>query len=331
MSTAPRGGLRRRRVTRAHVPAVAFVALLVLVACQETAEGPVSGPTTARAAVVIEPPHLEIADAAWVEIAVITPPDWKVPPVPIPSAVDGLWILDVERTSVAKEPSRWIHTTRIRVRARAVGGFRWPAAEIRIDDGKGQPQTLVFAERPFEVHSVLDQHPEQRGFFSFRGPAPANEGGSPWIPALVGAGLAFGLVGLVALVRRGRAAAARQDAEVSAGAAPWRATQATLAAALEIAAREPVRAADIASGALRLYVDRRYRADTLTATTEELALRDAPFALGSHWPKLLEILVTLDSVRFEPAGSPGAAARLQEGLAAAQEFVVQASPQGNWR
>jgi len=319
---------RGRAALRAYAAAVA---LLVLGACQEATEAPTSGPATPRAAVVIEPPRLEIADAAWVEIAVIAPPGWTVPPVPIPSAVDGLWILDVERTSVAKEPSRWIHTTRIRVRARSVGGYGWPASEITVQDDQGLPQALALPERPFQVHSVLDEHPEQRSFFSFRSPAPTRERGSPWIPGLVGAGLAFGLVGLIALVRKGRAAAARQDAEAGAGEAPWRATQATLAAAAEIAERQPVRAADIASGALRLYVDRRYRADTLTSTTEELALREAPFGLGSRWEKLLAILVELDAVRFEPAGEPQTARRLQEGLEAAHEFVVQASPQGNWR
>ena len=158
-----------RRVLAAWIPLVsALIALTTPGATRADADAAI--PAQLSATVVIEPPRIEVGDAFWVEIAVVTPPDHRVPLVPIPKAIDGLWILDAERPELDRQRGRWVHQQRFRARARAVGSFGWPSLELPIEGPDGGQHLLTVPARPFTVVSLLAEHPTQRRFFSYREP-----------------------------------------------------------------------------------------------------------------------------------------------------------------
>jgi hypothetical protein len=290
------------------------------------ATGLVPPPATLRASVVLEPPRIEIGDLFTVEVAVVTPPDHRVAPAQVPKAIPGLVIVDAERPSVSRAPGRWVHQQRFRARARSTGPFQWPALELGVEAPDGTRQTVTAPARPFEVVSLLAEHPERRSPFSFRTPRLASEPGrGPWLPALLGSLFTLAALGLVALVRRVRRAgeaapAVAFDDEADAGAA---AVLAALGEA-EDAAADPVRAADLGSEALRRWAAERFRAPVLLwATTEELAARPPPFLLSTRWAALLRALEAFDALRFPPPGGdaePG----LRTAFARARELVASA-------
>jgi hypothetical protein len=281
-------------------------------------------PAMLRASVVLEPPRIEIGDRFSVEVAVVTPPGHRVAPAAVPKAVEGLWILEAERPSVEQQPGRWVHRQRFRARARATGPFTWPALELDVEAPDGTRQVVSAPERPFEVVSLLVEHPEQRSFFSYRRPRLGGEAvGSPWLPALLGALFTLAGVGLFALVRRARSGApfaAEGPAALEADGG-----EAALLAALghaEAEASDAVAAADLASAALRSWAARRFRAPALRwATTEELSASAPPFLLATRWAALLAVLRELDALRFPPL-RPGAGARAREAIAQASAFVT---------
>jgi hypothetical protein len=286
---------------------------------------PASPPIPAQpsATVVIEPPRIEIGDPFLVEIAVVTPPDHVVAPAPVPRATPGLWILDAERPSVDRQAGRWVHRQRFRARARATGAFTWPACEVAIEGPGGAKSVLQAPERPFVVSSLLDEHPEQRSFFSYREPrlGTANERG-PWLPALVGALLALGGVGLFSWVRHARlaAAAARAGAAEPAGGDPATGALEALRRAGESA--DPVRAADLACAAVRDWAAERSRMPGLrAATAEELAARPPPFLIATHYETLVAVVRELDALRFPPRQPE--AARVRQAIARARELVAR--------
>jgi hypothetical protein len=280
-------------------------------------------PAQLSATVVIEPPRIEIGDPFQVEIAVVTPPDHAVSPAPVPKATPGLWILDAERPSVERQPGRWIHRQRFRARARATGPFTWPALEIGVAAPDGEKRVVQVPERPFVVSSLLDAHPEQRGFFSYRAPRleAAGERG-PWLPALLGALLALGGVALFSWVRRARlAAAAAAQALAAAPAAVDAAAAAREALRRAAGHADPVRAADLASVALRDWAAERARTPALrAATAEELAARPPPFLLATRWPAFVAALHEFDALRFPPR-APDAAARVRDAIARASDRI----------
>ena len=94
-------------------------------------------PVRSRANAILEPPTVKIGDVAILEIAVVTPPGHVVRPFAAPKDTEGFWVLDSEILPVHKEPQRWVHRTQLRLRARAVGRFEWPAAtvEVEVPDG----------------------------------------------------------------------------------------------------------------------------------------------------------------------------------------------------
>jgi hypothetical protein len=305
--------------------AAALGALLAGLAAADAREpGPAAIPAQFSATVVIEPPRIEIGDPFQVEIAVVTPPDHAVGPAPVPKATPGLWILDAERPSVERQPGRWVHRQRFRARARATGPFTWPALEVGVEEPGGETRVVQVPERPFVVSSLLDEHPEQRGFFSYRAPRfeAADERG-PFLPALVGALLALAGVALFAWVRRARLAAAAAQA-----AAPAEADAA--AGALEALRRaaadaDPLRAADLASAALRGWAAEQTRTPGLrAATAEELAARPPPFLMATRWAAFVAALGELDALRFPPR-APDAVARVGEAIARARELVAGSS------
>ena len=100
----------------------AAVLLLIGAACGEPSAAP-GGPGDPPAVpvgisggVVIEPPEIRIGDTARLDVVVVTPPGHHVEPIEAPDAPAGFWILDAETPTVARDPQRWIHTTRFRLR-----------------------------------------------------------------------------------------------------------------------------------------------------------------------------------------------------------------------
>jgi hypothetical protein len=256
----------------------------------------------------------------------VTPPGHRVAPAQVPKAVPGLVIVDAERPSVEQEPGRWVHRQRFRARARSTGPFRWPALELGVEGPDGTRQSVTAPERPFEVVSLLEEQPERRTPFSFRSPRSAGDSGGPWLPALLGSLFTLAALGLVALVRR-----VRGGGEAPAGLAPaleleHAETAAVLAALHEAEAEaDPVRAADLASEALRGWAAERFRAPLLRwATTEELAARRPPFLLITRYAALVAALEALDALRFPPRRDD-AGPELGKALARARAFVAGAA------
>ena len=294
-----------------------------LLACSAEPGAPGPPPPTPRAAVVLEPPSVEVGRVAQLEIAVVTPPGQRVKPPPTPAEVPGFWVLDQEVLPVEQLPGRWIHRSRVRLRAREVGRFAWPALEVELEDAAGALSTLALEERPLEVVSVLPELPERLTPFGLAAPRPRSGGGS-LAPAAAGALLALAGVGAAGLLRR--RAAARRAARARAAPPPapaWDEARLGLDAALEALAADPAGAADRAARALRRYMARRFGADAVARTTEELAALRPPYGARSWWPPFLEILRTLDAARFPPAP---ARERLGDALRRAGRFVEDSTP-----
>ena len=305
----------------------ALIALFTLGATRADGEAKEAAiPAQLSATVVIEPPRIEVGDAFWVEIAVVTPPDHHVPLAPVPKAIDGLWILDAERPELDRQRGRWIHHQRFRARARAVGSFQWPSLELPVEGPGGGVHVLTVPARPFTVVSLLAEHPAQRSFFSYREPQQeADSRGGPWLPALVGALFALGAVGLVSWVRRARS----DGIAFSPGGVlppPSEHTAHAIAALRRAAAAQgdPVHAANLASLALRAWAAERGRSPALrAATAEELAVRTAPPALASRYEGFVALVLELDALRFPPLG-PDAEARTREAIGRTLGFVAGA-------
>jgi hypothetical protein len=282
---------------------------------------PVAPPASLRASVVLEPPRIEIGDVFTVEVAVVTPPGHRVAPAQVPKAVPGLVIMDAERPSVERGPGRWVHHQRFRARARSTGPLRWPALELGVEVPDGARQTVTAPERPFEVVSLLDEQPERRSPFSFRSPRLAEEGSGPWLPALLGSLFTLAALGLVALVRRARRGGEASPA-LAPGAEPEDVTALLAALGRAEAEGDPVRAADLASEALRAWAAERFRAPFLrSATTEELAVRPPPFLLTTRYATLVAALAALDALRFPPPRDDVRLA-LADALARARAFAA---------
>jgi len=322
-----------RAASRAALRAALLAAVLAgLAACEEPPPEP-AAPVEIRATWSLEPPRLRIGDVATLELRVVTPPDHAVVPGPLPEGVEGVWVVDAGTPSVEKAPGRWLHTTRIRIRARAVGSFEWPAGEVRVERPDGAVTAHPLDAIPIEVVSVMPEFPDRTTPFGARLPELGSEGGV-WVPAALGAAAALAAVGLVALARRGvrrpGGAAPEAPAPPPGGAPPWRTARAALAEAEAAAARDAWPAAHAASRALRDYAAARFGADARARTSEELAAAKPPFALTSRWPAFVGVLRDLDAVRFRLAGDPAdreAASRdVADALARARAFVDDTVP-----
>lgn len=327
-------------------PAVAAICMLAsaglvasscLLACSETPppDRP-KAPVTPAATLILEPPRLEIGEMATLDVAIAVPPGTRVGPVPSPDEIPGIWILGIDGPSLSSSPERDIHHTRFRIRAREVGSFDWPASAVQIARPDQPEERLEIPSRSFHVRSVVRDVPGQLTFFSYREASPLGERGQVGgvvLPALVGAALALAGVGLFILVRRVRGIPQGVKPEPGPEEAPWRATGAALATASEIAEHDLPRAADMASAALRVFVDRRFRTHITRATSEELRERKPPFLLTTRWETLLDLLERLDGLRFPPRSDDGPVGVhiLRELIEEIQAFVTDAVPRGNTR
>jgi hypothetical protein len=288
---------------------------------------------TPRATLVLEPPSIGVGQVAELELAVVTPPGHTPRPFSPPSELPGLWLLSADRLPVEKEPTRWVHRTRLRVRARASGRFVWPASTLEVAAPDGSVSALAVEEVPVEVLSILPDYPDRFTPFGVRRPAPAaRRSGDVWGPAAAGALAALAGVGLVALARRRRDSA--RDAPAESGAAraepPWKRAREDLAEARERAARDPFAGAHATARALRRYLARRFGADAIGRTSEELGVATPPFGARSRWPAFLAILRGLDEFRFLPESDRSVrealATRVDALLVEAEAFVEDSTP-----
>ena len=289
-----------------------------------------------RGAVVLEPERIRAGEVAALEIVVTTPPGHRLSPIVLPTELPGFWILDAETLAVEKQDGRWIHRTRVRLRARELGQFVWPAQPVEIEAPGGTLQRLVLDGRPLEVVSVQPDFPGRDVPFGLRealGALPAR--GSAWGAAAAGAlagGALVALVGLMGRVRRRRRAQPLELATTASGSAlsPWRAACLALDSIAAHLDTEPVPATDALARTLRSYATQRWRRDVSALTTPELAAITPPAEAARHWPALLELLRSLDDARFLPGTVAAAqrAARARDTLARVRAFVAATTPPG---
>jgi hypothetical protein len=305
-----------------------------LLGCQgEPSDARYAASPTPRATLVIEPPRIGVGQVAELELAVVTPPRHTPRPFSPPAELPGLWLLGADRLAVEKQPTRWVHRTRLRVRARASGRFVWPASALEVEAPDGSVSTLPVAEVPVEVVSILPDYPDRFTPFGVRRPPPAaRRSGSVWGPAAAGALAALAGVGLVALARKRRSSDQNAPAEPGAAPAepPWNLAHQDLAAAQEHAARDPFAGAHATARALRRYLARRFGADAIGRTSEELAAATPPFGARSRWPACVAILRGLDEFRFLPESDRSVrealATRVAALLVEAEAFVEDSTP-----
>lgn len=319
--------------------AVAFAAIaaaLAAVGCGDANPPEAPAPALPRAALVLEPPRIGVGEVATLEIAVAAPPGHAVRPLALPDPPAGLWVLGVDALPVEQEATRWLHRTRVRLRAREIGGVTWPGGVAEIEAPDGSLASVAIEPLAIEVSSVAPEFPERSFPFGVREPPDADaSGGGALSGAAVGATLALLGVAAVRLLARQRARGRSLAAEPAAEAAPeppWEEVRATLARARALAPGDPFAASDLAARALRRYAGRRFAIGALACTSEELAASPAPFAATTRWPILIAALRDLDAHRFRPRDDPEARASLALGIsgaiAAAERFVDETLPPG---
>lgn len=304
---------------------------IVALACSgEPAPPPPDTPVALQAAIAIEPPQLRVGDVAVVELSVVTPPEYRVPPVRPPDAVAGVWLLGAEALPVVADGARLVHRTRIRVRARETGSFAWPALSVEVEDPSGMRTRIATEERPFEIVSVLPLVPERVEPFAYRLPAATTRGPSPWVSAAAGgaATLAMLALGLVAIRMRRRARDRAVARAALLAASPWVEALASLDAARARGDEAWREAGGVGAQALRRYVARRFGMPGMeSCPSEELAgLRPPPLLLATRWREGLACLHALDAERFRGLANADAAAHTRQALDAATAWVRATVP-----
>jgi hypothetical protein len=304
--------------------AAALAAGLLAAACGKAP--PEAAPVEPRAAWLLDPPQIRIGEVAMLERLVVTPPDWTVAPLEAAQPPAGFWLLDAEALPPEKRGSRWLHRTQLRIRARELGRFEWPAGTAEVESPDGAKQQLPLPAQPLEVVSVLDDAPDQLTPFGVR-PLPEAPARSLLAAAAAGALGALAALSLVLLVMRRRRARASALPEAAPGEPPELRASAALAGARVTLAADPRAAADAASTALRRFLQDRFGVPAPSRTSEELAALAPPFALSTRWLPLVGLLRSLDAERFAPPGQIAEAAqRIAPLLEAALRFVRDSLP-----
>jgi hypothetical protein len=291
-------------------------------------------PAASRATLLFAADSIAIGEIGVVELAVVTAPDHQVRPFRAPDTLDGFWLLDAEPSRIERQSTRWIHRTRIRIRAREVGNFEWPEGSIEVEAPDGSVVPVTFGALPLEVGSVIADPPQRDAPYGARAPPAPPRAAALALAAASGALGTLVSLGAIALVRHHtrRRGIAVDASEPRSFAPPWVEAREALAGARAIAESNPRRAADDAAVALRRYTAKRFGTDTDTRTTEELESAPAPFAAASRWPHLLEILRALDALRFPPSKGEHDPLRSQDVVHWATEvekFVTDSIPQNH--
>lgn len=312
-----------QRLRQRRAPLALTLAALSLAACDASTPPAPAAPASLRGAVLLEPPRVAVGEVARVEIAVATPPGYHVQPLAPPEPLDGFWVIGVEVPTLEQTGSRWVHRMGVRIRAREVGTFEWPARSIAVEGPDGVRHDVALDALALEVVSVFPEFPERVAPFGLELPPP---GDAPALPSALaatgGAVLALAGVALVVLVRRRRAALATKP-PASRLPAEWDEAREALARAR--AEPDAARAAALASAALRRFAARRFGSDAPVQTTEELAGDTGLGALGERVGTLVGLLQRFDAAQFR--GRPVETAELATALAAAEAFVEDATPE----
>jgi hypothetical protein len=306
----------------------ALLAVLATACAEREAPG-YAAPVEARAALVLEPSQVAVGDVADLVLAVVTHPGTRVEPVAAPASLPGFWLVEREALAVDEEPARWVHRTRLRIRAVEVGRFELPGGVVRAESADGAALEIAYAPLPIEVVSSLGEQPEQRVPYGVRRLPVSRVGGTGVAVAFAaGAGVALGGVGVVLLARRRRAErAARPVREEAPAPPPWETARERLAAAEALCVRDPRAALDASARALRRYVAARFGADAPARTWEELAAASPPFLMTTRWGGFVSLLAALDAARFRPtSGTADAAASAAALLGRARAFVEDTAP-----
>ena len=290
-------------------------------------------PALPRAALVLEPPRIGVGEVATLEIAVAAPPGHALRPLALPEPPAGLWVLGVDALPVEREAARWLHRTRVRVRARGVGELTWPGGVAEIEAPDGSLAKVALEPLAIEVISVAPEFPERSLPFGVREPPDADgSAGGALSGAAVGAAIALLGVAAARLLARRRARGAAPAADL-APEPPWEEARAALSRARALAPVDPFGASDLAARALRRYAGRRFAIGALACTSEELAASPVPFAATTRWPILITALRDLDAHRFRARDDHEARAALAKGIsgaiAAAERFVDETLPPGS--
>ena len=149
--------------------------------------------------------RIRIADQPEIALEVTTKPDQRVLPIEPPDAIAGFELLDWRALPIVREPGRWHHRFRVRLRAREIGAFVWPALRIAVAAPGGGSIEVALPPIPLRVDSILGEHPHRTEPFGVRA-APAPAAPTPLPRALVGAAAVLGLaVFTFLLVARRRA------------------------------------------------------------------------------------------------------------------------------
>ena len=306
---------------------------LLAAACGEDPIAPVLGaPTAPRATLVLEPPRVGVGDVAILGLVIVTPAGYMARPYAPPPRVPGFWLLGAENLPVEKLGSRWIHRTRIRIRAREVGNFLWPGGSITVEGPEGETQVVGVEELPLEVASVRPEYPDRITPFGARRLETIPGRGGGWSAAAAGATgavLALAGVALVAGVRRRRQDRAKRPAPNRVPRKPpWIRARSELRRSRST--DDPLTAAHGVATALRRYMDDRFHAAAIARTTEELQQATPPFAATSRWSVFLSILRGLDEFRFRAEVSaldrPAVAERVEDLITRAEALVEETIP-----
>ena len=310
----------------------ALALVSVLVSCGDPGGGAgVSAPDAPRATAVLRTMEIRIADRPDIDISVTTAPDRRVLRAEPPESLAGFEILEWQTLPVVREPRRWVHRQRVRLRALEIGRFEWPALRLTVVARDGTQTTLELAPIALEVGSIMDEHPNRTAPFGARDapdpPRPAHASALASALALAAAVASLVLAATVFFVfarRRARTARARADAPP----APWSAALHEFDCAAELA-HMPAAASHRAAAALHDYMGRRFRARTRMHTTEELAAAEPPYGATSSWPTFVELLRSFDELRFRPAADgpdDHRTAAFTSTLARARGFVETTTP-----
>ena len=315
----------RRGALRALAPAALAAAAL---ACSESPEPRYAAPATERAALVLEPPQVALGDVADLVLSVVTHPGARVEPLEPPHAIPGFWLVEREALAVEKEPARWVHRTRLRIRAVEVGRFEFPGGSVRGESAEGTALEIAYEPLALEVVSSLGEGPERRVPFGVRRlPAPRVGGAGAALAFGAGVAVALGGVGVVALARRRRAERRSAPETAAAPSAPaWESACAALDAAQAQQDADPRAALDATSRALRRYAAARFSADVPARSVEELSAATPPFLMTTRWSAFVALLAALDAARFAPHAEAERASRASALLRAAREFVAETTP-----
>jgi hypothetical protein len=309
-------------VRRARVCAALLAAAALGAACGEP---PPPAPVEPRAAWLLESPQLRVGDVATLERLVVTPPGFGVSPLAPGSPPAGFWLLDAEALPTEKQASRWLHRTQLRLRAREVGRFGWPATRVAIEAPGGAQRELELAGLALEVVSVLPEAADQLTPYGVQ-PLPVAPASSLLAAAAAGAGAALGALALLLLVVRRRRARSLAPAAPAARASAGDRALASLTQARAQLAGAPVQAADAIAATLRRFVEERFGVPALARTREELAALHAPLALATRWTGFVTLLGALDHARFAPEPDAAGESSLLELVAAAEAFVGGSLP-----